>query len=186
MYVNMFFRIQLINPLTYGIGWRVSTIFWGLYSQPLHMNIALYFILLTHPKHSILICVILMHPQRPDKPTAVPVATAPASLVSRGSLAAIHRFTDAVGGSFSPLFRVVFGISRELRLIMKFGERPNKHNLDPSPTSPCPTPHSNPHLGWPGYPEVNIEQSRGAAVAPLLTDRTTRSLYRSRHHTCYQ
>jgi len=186
MYVNMFFGIQLINQGTYGIGWRVSTIFWGLYSQPLCMNIVSYFILLTHFKHSILICMILMRPQRPDKPTAIPVATAPASLVSRGSLAAIHQFPDAVGGSFSPLFHVVFGISRELKPIVGFGERPNKRNLDPSSTSPCPAPHSNPHLGQPGYPEVNIEQSQGAAVAPLLTDRTARSLYRSRHHTWYQ
>jgi len=142
MYVNVLFGIQLINQITYGIGWRVSTIFWGLYSQPLRMNIALYFILLTHFKHSILICVILTCPQRHDKPTAVPVATVPASLVSRGSLAAIHRLPDAVGVSFSPLFRVVFGISRELRPIVKFGERPNKRNLDPSSTSPCPAPHS--------------------------------------------
>jgi len=59
-------------------------IFWGLYSQPLRTNIMLYFIVLTHSNHSILICVILTHPQQPDKPTAVPIAMAPASLVSRG------------------------------------------------------------------------------------------------------
>jgi len=63
MYVNIFFGIQLVNQITYGIGWRVPTIFWGLYSQPLRMNIASYFIVLTHFNHSILICVIPTRPQ---------------------------------------------------------------------------------------------------------------------------
>jgi len=182
----MLLIIQLTNQITYGISWRVSTIFWELYSQPLHMNIMSYFIILTRFKHSLLLCMILMHPQWPDKPTAVPIAMAPASLVSRGESCSHILVSKCCRYVFSPLLHMVSAILHELRPIVKFGENPNKCNLDPSPTSPCPDPHSNPHLGHPGYPEVSIEQSWGVAVTPFLTDHTARSPYQSCHHAWYQ